>query len=478
MIRRQHRTKIVATLGPGTGDADSIRTLFEAGVDVFRLNFSHGKHTEHRARLEAIRALERQSARPIAAMMDLQGPKLRIGTFSDGPIQLEEGATFRLDLDEAPGTPARVTLPHPEIFQALEPGADLLLDDGRIQLTVERCDESHAICTVAVGGPLSERKGVNVPGVLLPLSPLTAKDREDLEYGLRLGVDWVALSFVQRPEDIVEARSIIQGKAGILAKLEKPAAITALDEIVAEADAVMVARGDLGVEMPPEDVPVLQRQIINACRTAGKPVVVATQMLDSMVERPIPTRAEASDVATAVYSGADAVMLSAETAVGEYAVESVAMMNRIIERVERDPVYREGLAAQRQQPEPTTADAVATAAAQMAATLNVNAIATYTTSGSTTLRIARERPMAPILGLTPRDDTARRLSLVWGVHAARVPDAKDLDDMSTTATHQAKIDGFGVDGDRIVITAGVPFATPGKTNLLRIARIGGATETG
>jgi len=299
-----------------------------------------------------------------------------------------------------------------------------------------------------------------------------------MEYGLSLGVDWVALSFVQRPEDVLEARSLVGGRAQILSKLEKPSAITALDDIVAASDAVMVARGDLGVEMPPEDVPVLQRRIISACRLAGKPVVVATQMLDSMVERPVPTRAEASDVATAVYSGADAVMLSAETAVGDYAVESVTMMKRIIHRVELDPAYQEGLEEQRQRPEPTTADAVATAACQMAATLNVNAIATYTTSGSTSLRIARDRPMAPILGLTPRDDTARRLAMVWGIHAARVPDASSLDDMTITATHQAKIDGFGKDGDRIVITAGVPFSTPGKTNLLRIARIGGVHESG
>ena len=477
-MRRQHRTKIVATLGPGTATAEAIESLFDAGVDVFRLNFSHGAHEEHKARLDAIRDLERRSARPIAVMLDLQGPKLRIGVFKDGPIELAEGDKFRLDLDKKPGDQHRVTLPHPEIFQALEPGSDLLLDDGRIKLTVEGCGSDHANCVVAVGGPLSERKGVNVPGVLLPLSPLTEKDRADLEYGLTLGVDWVALSFVQRPEDIIEARALIQGKAGIMAKLEKPSAIAALEEIVQEADAVMVARGDLGVEMPPEDVPVLQRRIIHSCRMAGKPVVVATQMLDSMVERPVPTRAEASDVATAVYSGADAVMLSAETAVGDYPVEAVGMMNRIIERVERDPVYREGIEAQKQRPEPTTADAVAIAAAQVASTLNVNAIATYTTSGSTTLRIARERPVAPILGLTPRDDTARRLAVVWGVHPARVPDAKDLDDMSSTATHQAKIDGFGKDGDRIVITAGVPFSTPGKTNLLRIARIGGATETG
>jgi pyruvate kinase len=471
-MRREHRTKIVATLGPGTGDPASIRLLFEAGVDVFRLNFSHGDLADHKARVEIIRSLERETARPIAIMMDLQGPKLRIGTFSEGPADLQEGQSFRFDLTDTPGTASRVTLPHPEIFQALKPESELLLDDGRLRLKVDRCGQGFADCTVVVGGILSERKGVNVPGVLLPLSPLTGKDRADLAFGLDLNVDWVALSFVQRPEDIQEARALIGNRAGILAKLEKPSAITALDAIVEAADAIMVARGDLGVEMPPEDVPVLQRRIIHACRMNGKPVVVATQMLESMVDAPIPTRAEASDVATAVYSGADAVMLSAETAVGDYPTEAVSIMNRIIERVERDEACREGLDAQKQLPEPTTADAVATAAAQMAATLKVNAIATYTTSGSTTLRIARERPKAPILGLTPRDDTARRLAIVWGVHPARVPDASSLDDMTETATHQARIDGFGQTEDRIVITAGVPFSTPGKTNLLRIARIG------
>lgn len=476
-MRRQNRTKIVATLGPGTGTPEAIEQLFEAGVDVFRLNFSHGAHSEHKARLDAIRALERRSARPIAAMMDLQGPKLRIGVFKDGPIQLEEGASFRLDLDETPGDVTRATLPHPEIFAALEPGADLLLDDGKVRLTVAECGPDFAECKVAVAGPMSERKGVNVPGVLLPLSPLTEKDRKDLDYGLSVGVDWVALSFVQRPEDIREARELIGSNARIMAKLEKPAAIAALDEIVAESDAIMVARGDLGVEMPPEQVPVIQRRIIKACRMAGKPVVVATQMLDSMVERPVPTRAEASDVATAVYSGADAVMLSAETAVGDYPAESVSMMSRIIQSVEQDDVYRERLNAQLAQANPTTADAVAAAAAQLGATLDVDAIATYTTSGSTALRVARERPTAPILCLTPRDDTARQMSVVWGVHAARVPDASSLDDMVGTATHQAKIDGFGADGDRIVITAGVPFSMPGKTNLLRVARIGGAIDT-
>jgi len=470
-MRRTRQTKILATLGPATSNPEMIEALFMAGVDVFRLNFSHGEKADHKARFDAIRALEGKTGRPIAILLDLQGPKLRIGTFEDGPVELEEGADFRLDLDEAPGDQSRVRLPHPEIFKALEPGADLLLDDGRLKLTVERCDEASAACRVAVGGPLSERKGVNVPGVVLPLSPLTAKDREDLAYGLELGVDWVALSFVQRPEDVAEAREIIEDRAWIMAKLEKPAAIERLEEIVDLSDGIMVARGDLGVEMPPEDVPVLQRDIVRSARRAGKPVVVATQMLDSMVDAPVPTRAEASDVATAVYDGADAVMLSAETAVGSFPVETVEMMDRIIQRVQKDPYYREVIEAQRLEPEATTADAMSAAARQVGDTITASALVTYTTSGSTTVRIARERPDRPIISLTPREETARRLALVWGVHSARAPDARDLDDMVETALHQAKIDGFAESDDRIVVTAGVPFGTPGKTNLLRIARL-------
>ncbi len=475
VMRRQHLTKIVATLGPSTSGHDEIEALFMAGADVFRLNFSHGTHEEHKARYDAIRAIENKTGRPIAVMMDLQGPKLRIGTFGDGPITLAAGDKFRLDLDETKGDQSRVTLPHPEIFQALSTNATLLLDDGRILLRVAECGADYADCVVEIGGPLSERKGVNVPDVLLPLSPLTPKDKADLAFGLELGADWVALSFVQRPEDVAEAQALIEGRASIIAKLEKPAAIEKLDEIVALSDAVMVARGDLGVEMPPEDVPVLQREIVRACRKQGRPVVVATQMLDSMIERPVPTRAEASDVATAVYDGADAVMLSAETAAGAFPVESVEMMNRIIERVQVDPLYRQMIETRRTEPDETTADAISAAARQIGETLNTSGIVTYTTSGSTTLRIARERPMVPIISLTPRTDTARKMALVWGVHSARTPDAHDFDDMINTATHQAKIDGFAEPGERVVITAGVPFGTPGKTNLIRIARVGGGS---
>lgn len=472
-MHRNRRAKIVATLGPASGTDTEIRALFEAGADVFRLNFSHGSHQEQAARYAAIRAVEAAVGRPIAVLMDLQGPKLRVGEFAAGEVELETGAKFRLDLDPTPGDARRATLPHPEIFAALEIGADLLLDDGRLRLKVTGLGADHAETEVMVGGELSDHKGVNVPGVVLPVSPITEKDQADLRFGLDLGVDWVGLSFVQRPEDLAEARKLIAGRAGLLAKLEKPAAIERLEEIVELSDAVMVARGDLGVELPPEDVPSLQKRIVRTCRNAGKPVVVATQMLESMLSSPRPTRAEASDVATAVYEGADAVMLSGETAVGDYPVEAVSMMNRIVERVERDENFRKIMDAEHPNPQATSADAITAAARQVADTLSVAAIVTYTTSGSTTLRAARERPEVPILCLTPDARTARRLALAWGVHSVHTQDVASIDEMVAHSTRITASEGFGEKGQRVVITAGMPFGTPGATNLLRIAWIDG-----
>ncbi|HUZ75272.1 MAG TPA: pyruvate kinase [Stellaceae bacterium] len=470
-MRRQRAAKIVATLGPASSTPEMIEALFDAGVDVFRLNFSHGKAEEHRARCAAIRALERRNGRPIGVMADLQGPKLRVGSFVGGTAKLVAGEPFRLDLAKAPGDAKRASLPHPEVFAALEPGTDLLLDDGNIRLKVERCGKDYAETVVAIGGVLSDRKGVNVPNAVLPLSALTPKDRSDLAVALDMGVDWVALSFVQRPDDVAEARKLIAGRAGVMVKLEKPAAIRRLAEIMELAEAVMVARGDLGVEMPPEDVPPVQRQIIHAGRLAGKPVVVATQMLESMVRAPVPTRAEASDVATAVYEGADAVMLSAETASGQYPLEAVTMMDRIIRRVQADPLYFAGLQSEATRPEHTTSDAISNAARQVAETVGAAAILSYTTSGATALRAARERPNVPVLALTSRIETARRLALVWGLHCVHTRDVKSFTDMVQRATRTAHKEGFAATGDRIVITAGVPFGTPGATNVLRIAWI-------
>ena len=478
-MRRQRNAKIIATLGPASSTPEKIKTLFETGVDMFRLNFSHGSHADHKARFDAIRQLEKETGCPIGILMDLQGPKLRIGTFADGPVVLEPGAEFRLDMDPAPGNAGRASLPHAEIFAALKSGTDLQLDDGKLRLEVLEFGTDFARTKVVVGGRLSERKGVNVPSVVLPLSPLTERDRRDLKFGLELGFDWVALSFVQRPEDVDEARAIIGDRAFIMSKLEKPAAIDQLSEIVERSDGIMVARGDLGVEMPPEQVPVIQREIVRACHREGRPVVIATQMLESMTSSPVPTRAEASDVATAIYDGADAVMLSAESASGAHPVEAVAMMESIIRRVERDPHYRTVIDAQHEEPRSTHADAICCALRRTAQVTNARATVTYTNSGFSSIRASRERPAASILSITPYRSTARRLTNVWGIHSVVLAtEATDEASMTDLACRAAVSEGFAKAGDNIVVTAGVPFGISGTTNLLRIVTVPDASETG
>ena len=475
-MRRHRNAKIIATLGPASSSEETIRDLFLAGADVFRLNFSHGSVEEHRERLQVIRRLERQIRRPVAAVLDLQGPKLRIGHFGKGWAHLEGGKTFRLDLDESPGDAQRVHLPHGEVFAALRPGLDLLLDDGRVRLEVKASGANFAETMVKIGGPLSNNKGVNVPGVVLPLSPFTEKDKRDLRLGLELGVDWVAASFIQRPQDLAELRRHIRGRAAIMTKLEKPAAVERLREIVELSDAVMVARGDLGVELPPERVPSVQKAIVRECRSAGRPVVVATQMLESMIDAPLPTRAEASDVAAAVYDGVDAVMLSGETAIGRYPTEAVAIMDRIISHVERDPHYRQVMDAHQPAPQPTTADAICSAIRRIAGTIPVSVTVTYTSSGFSALRAARERPKAPILSLTPSLSTARRLSVAWGVHAVQSADPRQVQQMVDDACRAALREGFANAGDPVMIVAGLPFGRSGTTNMIRVARVPDPSE--
>ena len=470
-MRRQRNAKIVATLGPASSKPAMIEALFHKGVDVFRLNFSHGTPADHRKRMEAIRAIEDRVGRPIGVLIDLQGPKLRIGTFAQGPIMLASGEKFRLDLDPAPGNGQRVSLPHPEIFAVITPGLQLLLDDGKLRLEVEDCGAGFALTRVKVGGNLSERKGVNIPDAIIPLSPLTAKDRRDLEFGLDLGADWVALSFVQRPEDIDEARVLIGDRAAIMAKLEKPMAVSKLDAIVDKVDGIMVARGDLGVEMRPEQVPTVQRRILRACRRAGKPVIVATQMLESMISSPVPTRAEASDVATAVYDGADAVMLSAESASGQFPLEAVDIMDRIIREVEHDEHFRRLTDAAHSEPRATAADAISYSLREAAHIVSAKATVIYTHSGSSSIRASRERPEAPILSLTPKISTARRLALVWGVHSVLTHETADINTMTDLACKTALMEGFAKVGDNVVIAAGVPFGQAGTTNMLRLATV-------
>jgi pyruvate kinase len=470
-MRRQRFTKIVATLGPATSTTERLRALFEAGADVFRLNFSHGVPDDHRKRVEQLRALEKKYNHPVAILMDLQGPKLRLGVIGKQPMELKTGQKLRFDMDPKPATAKRVPLLHPEIFKAAKPDGLLLIDDGKVRLRIVAHDEDTIDAVVEVPGQISDRKGVNLPNLVLPMSPMTPKDHKDLAFGLSLGVDWVALSFVQHAHDIAELKKLVAGRAAVMAKLEKPAAIDHLDEIIEQSDGIMVARGDLGVEMPPEAVPPLQKRILAACRVAGKPAIVATQMLDSMVHSPTPTRAEASDVATAVYDGTDAVMLSAESASGAYPIEAVTIMDRIIRAAEGDPLYRRLMDASRHEPEATAADAISAAARQCAHTLSAAAIVTYTNTGSTTLRAARERPDVRILCLTPNVNTARRMTLTWGVHPVHAGDAHNFADMVQRAVSIARKEEVAKEGERLVITAGVPFGTPGATNILRIAYV-------
>jgi pyruvate kinase len=471
-MRRLRRTKIVATLGPASGNPGTIARLFEAGADVFRINMSHSSHDRMRELVAAIRAVEKDCNRPIGILVDLQGPKLRVGTFTGGSAMLDKGATFVLDADTAPGDATRVNLPHPEIFAGVQAGHTLLLDDGKIRLTTIEAGKDRIVTRVEVGGKLSDRKGVSVPDSIIPFSALTPKDRSDLDAALDAGIDWVGLSFVQRPDDIAEAKKITRGRAAVMAKIEKPQAVHRLDEIIDIADALMVARGDLGVEMPLEKVPGIQKQITRTARRAGKPVVVATQMLESMISSPVPTRAEVSDVATAIFDGADAVMLSAESAAGQFPVEAVATMNRIAEEVESEDTYHTIMNAQHAEPEATGADAIAAATRQIAETLDLSAIVCWTSSGSTGLRVSRERPQVPIVAISPNLATGRKLSVAWGIHCVVAEDARDQDDMVERACRIAFKDGFAKAGRRVIIVAGVPLGTPGATNMIRIAFVG------
>jgi pyruvate kinase len=470
-LRRRRRTKIIATLGPASSSPEILARLFQAGADVFRLNFSHGTHEDHAKRFAMIRELEEKFDRPIGILADVQGPKLRVGRFSGGRAHLQAGRPFRLDLNATPGDSNRVNLPHPEIIEAATIGAVLLIDDGKLRLRVVHKRADALETEVMVGGAISDNKGVNVPDVVLPIPALTEKDRVDLEFAVSHGANYIGLSFVQRPQDVAEAKELIAGRAWTMVKLEKPQALDNLDAILALTDAVMVARGDLGVELPPEEVPLAQKRIVRLARQLGKPVVVATQMLESMMTAPAPTRAEASDVATAVFDGADAVMLSGETAAGQYPYEAVNMMDRIVARVEQDAGWRSMIDSSRPAPEHSAAGAIASAASQVVHTIGARAIVAFTASGSTALRVARERPDSPVIGLTPLTDTARRLAVVWGVHAVVVPEVHSMGEAVARAARAALTEGFAAHGDEIVVTAGVPFGQPGTTNALRVASV-------
>jgi pyruvate kinase len=468
---RSRKVKILATLGPATSDPRMIRRLMLAGADAFRINMSHGDQKQKAKLVDHIRALEKEFKRPTTILFDLQGPKLRVGHFEGGRAVLEKGKRFTLDQDEAAGDSSRVQLPHPELFESIRPGTNILIDDGKVRLKVVEAEVSRIVTEVRVGGAVSDNKGVNVPDVVVPIPALTDKDRDDLQFALDQRADWIALSFVQRPEDVAEARSLIGDRAALLAKIEKPAAIDRLNDIVALADAVMVARGDLGVELPPEQVPPMQNRIVATARQFGKPVVVATQMLESMITSPTPTRAEVSDVATAIYDGADAVMLSAESATGQYPCEAVQMMDRIATSVERDPSYQARIHFTQTRLEATTADALAGSARQIVTTISATAMVCYTSSGATARRIARERPPVPLLAMSPSQVTARRMGLLWGVHAVHSRDVSSFEEMVEKGKRMALRHDIAKGGDRIVLMAGVPFGTAGSTNVLHVVRL-------
>jgi pyruvate kinase len=475
---RGRKVKILATTGPATADPDVLRSLFLAGADAFRVNMSHGEHANHAKTIAAIRALEKEFNRPIAILADLQGPKLRVGSFAEGKALIAHGAAFAFDRDPAPGTATRVELPHPEIFAVVEVGQRLLVNDGKIRLRVKAASPYRIDCIAEVGGVISDRKGVNVPDAEIPIPAMTEKDRRDLTFAVDHGVDWIGLSFVQRPEDITDARKLIAGpkgeqRAGIIAKIEKPQAIKRLAEIIAEADGIMVARGDLGVELNPEEVPPLQKKIVNATRLTGKPVIVATQMLESMIESPAPTRAEVSDVANAVYDGADAVMLSAETAAGMWPEEAVLMMDAIARQVERDESYVQRVRLLDTPSDATTADALAHACMTIADTVSIGAIVVFTGSGSSALRVSRLRPSVPVMVLTPSMRTARRVALLWGAHAVATKDIGSFEEMIAKGKRMAIRHGFAGAGTRLAALAGVPFGQPGATNLIHIVTVQG-----
>ena len=470
---RGRKVKILATVGPASRDKDMLRKLVLAGADAFRLNMSHGEHADHRKSFKAIRDLEKELNRPIGIFCDLQGPKLRVGQFKDGQAVIRHSGHFTLDKNPKLGDENRVELPHPELFEVLEKGQRLLINDGKIRLKVIKAEPDSILCSAEVGGVISDRKGLNVPDAEVPIPALTTKDRKDLSFAIQEGADWIGLSFVQRPEDLAEARRLMSGRGALCAKIEKPSAVKRLDELLELSDGVMVARGDLGVELLPEEVPPLQKHIVNTARTLGKPVIVATQMLESMIESPAPTRAEVSDVANAVYDGADAVMLSAETAAGQWPEEAVRMMDRISAQVEEDPAYNERIHFHETQPDSTTADALSHACMTIAETVPIAAITVFTGSGSTARRVARERPSVPMMVLTPSITTARRVALLWGAHAVATKDIGSFEEMIGKGKRMALRNGFGAAGAKLIALAGVPFGTPGSTNLLHVVTLAG-----
>ncbi len=471
-MKRNRKAKILATLGPASSSQKIIEDMFIGGCDVFRLNFSHDTIENHRKNLETIRNLEKKYNHATCVLADLQGPKLRIGTLKNKEENLKKGNIFKLDLDNAIGNNERVNFPHQDIYEHLTPNTILLIDDGKIKLQIKEQKKDYLLTEVLNDGIISNNKGVNIPDIILPIESLTNKDKSDMKKALEMGVDWIALSFVQKAEDVLKLKELVNNKALVMAKIEKPSAVKNLDAIIQASDGIMIARGDLGVEMQTHKVPIVQKKIINRCRYFGKPVVVATQMLESMVVNFSPTRAEASDVANAIYDGSDAVMLSGESAVGKYPIEAVKVMNNIIESVESDKdnfnLAMEEIIIKKKV---DTTDAITNAAYYIAKNAGAKAVITFSVSGKTTIRMAKERAPVQIIGLSPNLSTARYLQLVWGVNSCHGEDAQSASEMVSIACSLAKEKKLVKQDDNVIITAGVPFGNAGSTNLLRIAKI-------
>ena len=475
------RTKIVCTLGPASDSPEMIRSLIRAGMNVARINFSHGDRETHARSIARLRQIAEQEGRLVAVMADLQGPKLRVGKIESGALPLQKGdvvtLSASLQVDEAEMEEIVIPLPHPELLRALQVNQVVLLDDGNLELLVVQASETSARCRVTVGGVLSSHKGVNVPAAVLKFSALTPKDREDAAFALEQGVDFIALSFVRRAADVQELRHFIKRQGSdvsIIAKIEKPEALSVFDAILAESDGVMVARGDLGVETPAEEVPFHQKRIIQACNQAGKPVITATQMLQTMIEHPRPTRAEASDVANAILDGTDAVMLSGETAVGRYPVEAVDMMATICANAEAHLPYGRLLRNTRIETcsQPTITGAISCSAVEIAGEVGARAIVTATMTGTTARMVARHRPSAPVVAVTPNPSTLRRLALVWGVAPVEIVEFASTDDMVQMMVQAAREKGVVAWGDTLVLTAGIPFGSSGVTNMLKVHVVG------
>ena len=465
------RTKIVATIGPATQDADTLRALIEAGATTLRLNFSHGDLENHRKNIQLIRQISFELQQPVGILQDLQGPKIRLGKFENGFIQLAKGDSFILTSRKIPGTQAESSVTYEPLVEEVPVGATILLDDGKVEMkVVGKDEEQHNLnCEVIVGGKLSNSKGVNFPGVYLSIKALTDKDKEDLQFGLNQNVDWVALSFVRNPQDVLEIKEIIQNSTNrrvpVIVKIEKHEAIEQMDAILSLSDGVMVARGDLGVELPAEDVPVLQKRLIATANRLGIPVITATQMLDSMVDSPRPTRAEVSDVANAIFDGTDAVMLSNETAVGEYPVEAVATMARIAKRTEQEQMER---VEEEFSKSHTIPNAISQAVSQISNQLRAAAIMTLTRSGATARNVSKFRPKAPILAVTPLVDVSRQLQLVWGVNPLLVVDLPSTGQTFQAAMNVAQENELLQDGDLVVMTAGTLQGVSGSTDLIKV----------